>query len=113
MYALEVKRNAAGNEKIDEDLRRLAAIVERTDDLRAFLCVASEAQLPKRFVSTKGFRKTSVIPLEGTDSSYQVTGVFKASPYLNSKKIDKAHYCCVIEVFANGDITDEESDAED
>lgn len=106
-YAIEVKRASAAKKKIDEDFRRLAAIVEETSGIRAILCVVSEARLPKRFVSARGHRKTGIVKIDKTTSSYQVIAVVKASAYLNANNICKAHYCCAIEVFPNSYIEEQ------
>jgi hypothetical protein len=99
-FAIEVKRASAPVRKIEEDLRRLAAIVEETDGVRALLCVISERKLPKRFVNPKtGYRKKGVTPIETTSSSYQVIGVVRASAH--QKRIARNHYCCAIEVLPN------------
>jgi hypothetical protein len=112
-YAIEVKRATATKGKIDEDLRRLAAIVEAQSGIRAILCVVSERRLPKRFVSARGYRKTGLVPIDKTASSYQVIGVVKASAYLKIENLDRAHYCCAIEVFSNDYIEEELRDEED
>lgn len=111
-YAIEVKRATAPKGKIDEDLKRLAAIVENTK-IRAFLCVIAESTLPKRFVSSKGNRKRGLVTIKDTASSYQVISVAKASAFLNLDNIGKAHYCCVIEVFSNDFLEQELQDPED
>lgn len=100
VFAIEVKRASAPVRKIEEDLRRLAAIVEETEGVRAVLCVISERKLPKRFVNSKtGYRKRGVTPIKTTNSSYQVIGVVRASAY--QKSIERNHYCCAIEVLPN------------
>ena len=111
-FALEVKRAKSQTERIKDDLKRLAAIVEKSAGIRAILCVISEAHLPKTFVTARGFRKVGVFPIEGTDCSYQVIGVLKASPYLSSKNIDRAHYCCAVEVLSNEEICEGNLDLE-
>lgn len=106
-YAIEVKRAVASKAKIDEDLRRLAAIVEESDGIRGILCVIAEGKLPPRFVTSRGFRKKGIIEIEGTNSSYQVIAALKASAYFNLDNIQRAHYCCAIEVMTNDCISKE------
>ncbi|TXG98328.1 MAG: hypothetical protein E6R08_04885 [Nevskiaceae bacterium] len=100
-YAIEIKRAKAAKGKIDADLRRLATIVENSNRIRGILCIASEKHLPSRFVNKKGFRRLGVFPIPDTQCSYQVIAVAKASAYLNLKNINKAHYCCAVEVLPN------------
>ena len=53
-YVIELKRASASNARIDRDLRRLAAIAENSENVRAFLCIASEENRPKRFTKENG-----------------------------------------------------------
>lgn len=107
--ALEVKRASAPFGKIKEDLVRLAAVAESGKKIRAFLCVVSERKLPTRFVvANTGFGKKGVTPIEGTQSSYQVICVVRASAFI--KLIHKNHYCCAIEVIPNEIYEEEERD---
>ena len=108
--AIEIKRASASTARIDDDLRRLAAIAEESSSVRTFLCVVSEKRLPKRFVSEKGNRRTGLVAIDKTSSCYQVISVVKASAYLNLKNIHQAHYCCIVEVFTNQTIEDAKRD---
>jgi hypothetical protein len=112
-YAIEVKRANAPKGKIDEDLRRLAAIVEETSSIRGILCVVAEGKLPKRFVTARGYRKSGRVEIEGTQSSYQVITARKASAFFNADNIHRAHYCCAIEVLSNDYINEQLNDEND
>jgi hypothetical protein len=96
-YAIELKRASAAKSLIDQDLRRLAYIVEEGEGVRAILCLASEGKRPRRFVTTKGVRSIAEIPLSGTKCVYQVIEVRKASDVYGNR--DRGHYCCAIEVY--------------
>ncbi|MTW11804.1 hypothetical protein GM658_14455 [Pseudoduganella eburnea] len=112
---INIKRATAPIGKIHEDLRRLAAIVENTN-IRGILCVIAEGKLPNKWVTKNGFRRTGIVKIDDTDSSYQVISVLKASAFLNKKNIHRAHYCCAIEVlsddFIEKELADEELDAD-
>lgn len=101
LYAIEVKRATASNTLINQDLQRLAAIVEESERIRAFLCVISEGFRPKRFTTARGMRKTNAVPIEGTSSVYVVLDAKKASHIFDNR--DRAHYACVLEVLIADD----------
>jgi hypothetical protein len=97
-HVIEIKRAKAGARKIEADLRRLAAVVEELHDVRAFLILVSEGELPpKPYASEKGLRyKLRAHDIEGTQSQFIVTGVFKAAAAFQLP--DQAHYVCIAEV---------------
>lgn len=100
-FVIEVKRAGASNALIDQDLQRLAAIVEESEGIRAFLCIISEGTRPKRFTTVKGVRKTNSVPIDGTSSEYVVLDAKKASHLFENR--DRAHYACVLEVLCSND----------
>jgi hypothetical protein len=100
-YAIEVKRASAPKALIDQDLQRLAAIVEESEGVRAFLCVISEGSRPKHFTTASGVRKKNSVPIEGTSSKYVVLNAKKASPFFENR--NSAHYACVLEVLCGED----------
>jgi len=103
-FVVEVKR--AGG--IDGDLRRLASLIEKNKNLRAFLFVIYEADKKghkylKKFVDAEGnaIRKKFAIKDEAKKSKnmghYSVRRVVKASASFAKK--ERAHYALIIEVF--------------
>ena len=94
---IEVKRSSGGGKNIDKDIRRLAALKAARPDVRAFLFVVSEAELPDRFVSNNGTAKRGKHRIEGINSHYRIRRVCKAAHSFRKKEF--AHYACVIEVF--------------
>jgi hypothetical protein len=100
-YVIELKRASASNARIDRDLRRLAAIAENSENVRAFLCIASEENRPKRFTKENGIALKEESDIQGTQSVYVVTNVQKAAFLFNDR--DRAHYVCLIEVIAKQD----------
>ncbi|RTD94154.1 hypothetical protein EJO68_10120 [Variovorax atrisoli] len=106
-FAIEVKRAKSASSLINRDLVRLAEIAEHNSRIRAFLCVVSERHLPTQFVTPRGYRRGGIFPIEGTSSSYQVISVLKATAFLKEVNLDRAHYCCTIEVLSNEFIEEE------
>lgn len=100
-YVIELKRASASNSRIDQDLRRLAAIVENSDGVRAFLCVVSEERRPALFTNKNGFALKDDVNIDRTGSLYVVTNVQKATFLFKNR--DRAHYVCLIEVLARGE----------
>ena len=96
-YAIELKRASAAKSLIDQDLRRLAYIVEESQGIRGILCLASEGKRPKRFVTNRGVRSIAEISLPGTNCVYQVIDVRKASHVYDDRNLGQ--YCCAIEVY--------------
>lgn len=97
IFVVEVKRNSASKPRVLADLKRLAAIVEETEGLRAFLCVASEeAGLLKLFTTPKGRLREGKYPVPETKSSWQVVALRKAAPAFSRPEL--ANYCCIVEV---------------
>nr|GEU29185.1 hypothetical protein [Tanacetum cinerariifolium] len=95
LYAIEVKRARASTAEIDQDLYRLAGIVQNSDGIRAILCVISEGTRPKRFTTTQGTRKIGDVPIPNTNCVYQVIVVKKAAEIYGDR--DRGHYACAIE----------------
>jgi len=95
---IEIKRGKASSSKIQDDFRRLAAVAEELQGVRAFLVLVSEGGLPpKPFATSNGLKyRARVHPIEETRSEYIVTGVYKAAPAFQHP--DAAHYVCVAEV---------------
>jgi hypothetical protein len=96
IYVIEVKRANAGKTRIDQDLQRLAFVVKESDEIRAFLFVISEGKRPQRFVNERGHAKNKHVKIVGTNSTYSVLQVWKASRSFSS--VEEAHYACLIEV---------------
>jgi len=109
-HVIEIKRAKAGMRKIEADLRRLAAVAEELHDVRAFLVLVSEDGLPmKPFASQHGLRyKPLVFKIDGTESEFIVTDVFKAAPAFQHP--DQAHYVCIVEVAPQPDFDPHEGD---
>jgi len=95
-YVIEVKRASATRKRIDEELQRLAAVVERNERIRGFLFVIGERRRPDRFVSEEGEAKKKRIRVDGFSSKYSVLRVWVATRSFKDK--DRAHYACLIEV---------------
>ncbi len=98
--AIEVKRHVAGTTKIKEDIVALGKVRQSRGDLRTFLIVVSESKRPKTWVSKNGkAEKRQVLKLSNDETKpvkYFVRRVLKAGHSFD--KINKAHYCCLIEV---------------
>lgn len=97
-YVIELKKASASSARIDRDLRRLAAVSENSENVRAFLCIASEESRPKRFTNNDGFALKEEFDISGTQSVYVVTSVQKAAFLFKDR--NRAHYVCLIEVLA-------------
>jgi hypothetical protein len=96
LYLVEVKRYSAPQEKIDEDLKKLAEAMRETPDMRCFLVLTSEKQRPKeRYVGKNGKAAVASIPIDGHFTA-KVRRVLKASASFEKK--DHAHYACLLEV---------------
>lgn len=100
-YVLELKRASASSTRINKDLRRLALVAENSENVRAFLCVASEERRPAKFTNDRGFPLKEEFAISGTQSIYVVTNIYKAAFLFNDR--DRAHYVCLIEVLARDD----------
>lgn len=97
-FVFEIKRGDAPNHLIKEDLRRLQSFLRvSSPDIRAFLLVASEANLPNMFVKDgKAIRRK--VPIDGSPGHFIVRRTLKASGSFTSKS--SAHYVCLVEVVA-------------
>jgi hypothetical protein len=96
-YIIEVKRESAGLTKINADLKRLVKFHQISPTIRTFLIVISEAKRPKLFVSSNGISISGKKNIPDCNGYYYVRRTFKAIQ--SFKKVDKAHYACLIEVF--------------
>lgn len=110
-YAIEIKRARAPTADINQDLYRLAGIVENSQGIRAILCVVSEGTRPTRFTNARGTRKMGVVAIPKTNCVYQVIEVRKASEVYGDR--DRGHYSCAIEVFEPDDDDDQIEDDRD
>ena len=96
-FVLEVKRGSANKKDIDDDLRRLYALLVASDVLpRCFLIVVSESRSPSRFVSN-GQSKLGAHSIPGCDGCFHVRRTVKAAA--SFRIMTSAHYVCLIEVF--------------
>lgn len=59
-YVIELKRASTSKQRIERDLRKLAAIAEESENIRAFLCIASEEKRHKKFIDKSG------MPVQGS-----------------------------------------------
>lgn len=100
-FIFEVKRAGSAPQSIDEDLRRLHTFkLHGRADARAFLIVASEGQLPGRFVDEKkGQSLPDTHEIPETGGCYHVRRTVKAAASFQKKK--NAHYVCIVEVFTS------------
>ena len=100
-FVFEVKRGNAPKAQIDQDLKRLVSFKQQCrPEARAFLIVASEASLPKRFVDPeKGRSKLHAHPVPETTGVYHVRRTVKAASSFDNKMT--AHFVCICEVFAH------------
>jgi len=95
-FIIEVKRAGSGKKLIDEDLRYLAIVREKSIySIRTFLFVISEAKLPKRFVNEEGMLKIKKGEIPKSNADFRVY-LFKAASAFTKR--DHAHYACLIEV---------------
>lgn len=98
-FVFEVKRASSTRQLVDEDLRRLYSFKEQCQtQARAFLIVASEGNLPKRFVDEKkGNSRLHSHEIPGTTGCYHVRRTVKAAASFERKKT--ANFVCIVEVF--------------
>ena len=96
----EVKRAAAPKAEIDRDLQRLFHFKRVCrPGARAFLIVASEANLPERFVDPeKGQSKLHAHAIPETAGVYHVRRTVKAASSFEKK--ESAHFVCICEIFS-------------
>jgi hypothetical protein len=92
---IEAKRASAGNEEIDKDLKRLAALKAANSGVRALLFLVAEGRRPARFVSREGLGIRTEHRI-GTASHCKVRRVLKAASAFGGK--EKSYYACIIEV---------------
>ena len=96
-FVIELKRASAAEGRINKDLRRLALIVENRENVRAFLCVASEESRPNRFATVNGIARRKEVPVEGSTCVCAVVNLKKAAFLFENR--ERAHYVCLIEVY--------------
>lgn len=99
-FLVEVKRAGVPDNLIDEDLKRLYHFKTKCrPEARAFLIMASENSLPKRFVdSDKGESRLHAHKIPGTTGVYHVRRTVKAA--WSFRKKESAHYVSIVEVFS-------------
>jgi hypothetical protein len=95
----EVKRASSLKSSIDDDLRRLLSFKKNCHtDARAFLIIASEKELPKRFVDEKkGSSRLHSHDIPKTTGVYHVRRTVKAAASFEKK--ESANFVCIVEVF--------------
>ena len=97
-FVIEVKRSSSTEASIDEDLRRLYQFKKScSQDARALLILASEAQLPERFVGEAGVSRLYKHDIPNSEGCYHVRRTVKAAH--SFKRKEHANYVCVVEVF--------------
>lgn len=98
-FIFEVKRYGSPTNEINEDLRRLYHFKKSCHSKsRAFLIIASEAELPTEFVDIDtGESLKDEYKIHGTSGVYRVRRTVKAGA--SFKKITTAHYVSICEVF--------------
>jgi hypothetical protein len=98
-FVVEVKRSAAGNEQINNDLKRLAEIRRRLPTVRSYFFLISEGVRPQRFVSANGGSIKGVQEIPESQGHFRTRCTLKAIPIFSNPDIGQ--YCCLIEVFAS------------
>ena len=100
---IEVKRGNAAAQLVHQDIAKLAKFRTRNPQSRTFLVVVSQASVPWRWVGDNGVANPETQSLsitldtgEVSDVRYRVRRVVKAAA--SFKAIEKATYCCLIEV---------------
>ena len=100
---IEVKRAKASADEINGDLIALAQLRAFNPQVRAFLVVVEQASLPIRWVGPNGIATPETESLSVTletgellEVRYRVRRVAKAAA--SFKSMNKATYCCLIEV---------------
>ncbi len=101
-YVFEVKRANTTKKSRIKDIKRLACLLEdkRNSNIRCFLIVISEHDMPEDYVTLEGNARTTkhFIDCGNTKTAYySVRRVLKASAGFRNKK--SGHYACIIEVF--------------
>ena len=96
-FIIEVKRALAPRKQILVDLRRLAAVRQEHEELRAFMFLISEAHRPIDYVNLNGTSIKGLQKISESDGRYLVRKTFKAAQAIS--KIDRAQYACLLEVF--------------
>ena len=98
-YIFEIKRYRAPTKDINDDFRRLYHYKKSCKSkIRAFLVIASEAELPTQFVDVEtGKSSREEYKIIGTEGVYRVRRTVKAGASFD--KITTAHYVSICEVF--------------
>ncbi len=95
-YVIEVKRNTAARQFIDDDLYRLhSLLMAKSDATRCFAVIVSESKSPRRFVKD-GKARLGNYPIPSCSGTYRVRRVVKAATSFEGK--ESAHYVCMLEV---------------
>jgi hypothetical protein len=99
-FVFEVKRASASKAQIDQDLQRLYHFkMACRPGVRAFLIIASEADLPERFVDPeKGVSRLQSHKIPKTPGMYHIRRTVKAACSFKDK--ENAHFVCICEVFS-------------
>jgi hypothetical protein len=97
-YLFEIKRYSRGISEIKQDLEKVLLVKQESPRIRAFVVVFSEGKLPKEYVTPKGLTSKKKIPLQ-TGGFARNIATMKAIKLL--KSIEKGHFACALEVFAN------------
>ena len=100
---IEVKRAAVPRTLVEDDLGRLAFLIQHCPAVRCFLFLFSEGTRPARFVKRGGGSVKGKLPIPNCPTShFRVRRSCKAAPAFSNK--EAAHYACLLEVF-NGPVT--------
>lgn len=97
LYVVEVKKGDASTARTNKDLLRLSEYRQTHPDVRAFLFVVSEGQLPLRFVHPDGTSIRGQHPIPRSRGYFRVRRTFKA---LHARSvIDRGQFACLVEVY--------------
>lgn len=97
-FVIEVKRASAPKGQIDADLKRLAAVRCRHGEIRAFMFVISEANIPRQFVNENGVSRKGKQTILNSAGYYRVRRTWKAAHAFSN--VSRAQYACLLEVYA-------------
>jgi hypothetical protein len=95
---IEVRRFEAGKKIIDKDLQKLALVKNFDNKINCFLVLLSHQKAPFPFVTDSGVAARYALTISGTDNTYKVIRVCKAS---NSNEDDAyltSSYALILEV---------------
>lgn len=97
-FIIEVKKANAAHERINADLRRLAAIKKMSPEVRTILLLVSEGRRPKPYVGDDDRSLSGVHSLGNADddATFEVRESYMVTA--DREREASAYYACVIEV---------------